>query len=117
MLLNIWNNAPSTATCYVSGILLFYIVGLFCLMIHSIRQRTDEVTFYDVYLELCDVVNYVGSIFKRNKEKKPGEQQPVENDGDQSKNSLDQKRSRTRTNSMIIEGKKGFMVQSYFSGK
>ena len=80
MLLNIWNNAPSTATFYVCCIALLYIAGLFCLLIHSIRQRTDQVTYYDIYMELCDVVHYIGSIFQTNKKKGPNEYPRKAND-------------------------------------
>lgn len=73
MLLSIWNNAPSTATFYVCCIFLLYIAGLFCLLIHSIRQRTDQITYYDVHMELCDAVHYISSIFQKNKKKGPNE--------------------------------------------
>ena len=88
MLLNIWNNAPSTATFYVCCIALLYIAGLFCLLIHSIRQRTDQVTYYDVYMELCDVFHYIGSIFQKNKKKSPNEYLRKSNDSNHNPVSL-----------------------------
>ena len=88
MLLNIWNNAPSTATFYVCCIALLYFAGLFCLLIHSIRQRTDQVTYYDVYMELCDVFHYIGSIFQKNKKKSPNEYLRKSNDSNHNPVSL-----------------------------
>ena len=88
MLLDIWSNASNTATFYVSGIALFYLVGLFCLLIHSIRQRTDQVTYYDVYMELCDVIHYLVSIFQTRDVNEPNEQPSDVNNGQQSLNSF-----------------------------
>ena len=64
MLRDIWENAPKTAATYVGMILLLYAIGMFLLLIHSIKQRTDQVTCYDVYMELCGVVDYFSSIFR-----------------------------------------------------
>ena len=67
MLRDIWDNAPTTAAMYVGIILFLYAVGMFLLLIYSIRQRTDEVTMYDVYLELMDAANFVRSLFQSSK--------------------------------------------------
>ena len=75
MLRDIWENAPTTAATYVGIILLLYAIGLFLLLIHSIRQRTDEVTMYDVYLELIDGANFVRSLFQSS-QKQSGKQDP-----------------------------------------
>ena len=64
MLRDIWANAPTTAAMYVGIILLLYAIGMFLLLIHSIKQRTDQVTMYDIYLELVDVANFVRSLFQ-----------------------------------------------------
>ena len=64
MLRDIWENAPKTAATYVGIILLLYAIGMFLLLIHSIKQRTDQVTMYDIYLELVDVANFVRSLFQ-----------------------------------------------------
>ena len=65
MLQEIWDNASSTAAMYVGVIFLFYLTGLFFLLIQSIKQRTEQVTCYDVYLELADVMKFCISIFYR----------------------------------------------------
>lgn len=70
MLQNAWDNSASTAAMYVGVILLFYISGLFCLLIHSIKQRTDDVTCYDIYLELSDIVKFVISLLRAKSSKK-----------------------------------------------
>ena len=70
MLQNIWDNSASTAASYVGFILLCYVSGLLCLLIHSIKQRTDVVTCYDIYLELSDIVEFVVSLFRANRSKK-----------------------------------------------
>ena len=88
MLLDIWGNASSTATLYISGIALFYLVGLFCLLIHSIRQRTDQVTYYDVYMELCDIIHNIVSICQTRGVNEPKEQPSDVNNGQQSLNSF-----------------------------
>ena len=75
MLRDIWENAPTTAATYVGIILLLYAIGLLLLLIHSIRQRTDEVTMYDVYLELIDGANFVRSLFQSS-QKQSGKQDP-----------------------------------------
>ena len=67
MLRDIWDNAPTTAAMYVGIILFLYAVGMFLLLIYSIRQRTDEVTMYDVYLELTEAANFVRSLFQSSK--------------------------------------------------
>ena len=64
MLRDIWENAPKTAATYVGIILLLYAIGMFLLLIHSIKQRTDQVTMYDIYLELVDVANFIRSLFQ-----------------------------------------------------
>ena len=61
------------AALYVCGILFFYILGLFFLLIHSIRQRTEQITCYDVYMELCDVGYFIQSIFRTTNNKRPAE--------------------------------------------
>ena len=73
MLQEIWRNSTSTAALYVCGILFLYILGLFLLLIHSIRQRTEQITCYDVYMELCDVGNFIQSIFRSTNNKQPAE--------------------------------------------
>ena len=70
MLQNTWDNSANVAATYVGVILLFYISGLFCLLIHSIKQRTEEVTCYDIYLELSDILKFVISLFRANGSKK-----------------------------------------------
>ena len=81
MLQEVWKNSTSTAALYVCIILLFYIVGLFLLLIHSISQRTGQVTCYDVYMELCDVASFVQSIFQMMRSKEARKQQPISKDG------------------------------------
>ena len=67
MLRDVWSNAANTAVTYICWILFFYIAGLFFLLIHSIRQRTECITCYDVYLELCDIVNSIRAMFRTTK--------------------------------------------------
>ena len=73
MLQEIWRNSTSTAALYVCGILFLYFLGLFLLLIHSIRQRTEQITCYDVYMELCDVGYFIQSFFRSTNNKQPAE--------------------------------------------
>ena len=83
MLQEVWKNSTSTAALYVCIILLFYVVGLFLLLLHSISQRTGQVTCYDVYMELCDVASFVQSIFQMMRSKETEIQQPISKEGNQ----------------------------------
>ena len=82
-----WDNAPTTAAMYIGIIILLYIAGLFLLLIQSIKQRTDQVTFYDIYLELSDIVKFVTSIFCANSKAKV-ETQLQQLPNDDTKNTL-----------------------------
>ena len=105
MLQEIWKNSTSTAALYVCIILLFYVVGLFLLLLHSISQRTGQVTCYDVYMELCDVASFVQSIFQMMRNKGTGKQQPISKEGVQKTHSSHVDRSGTNEGKYLINFK------------
>ena len=106
MLQEIWKNSTSTAAMYVGIILLFYIVGLFLLLIHSISQRTGQVTCYDVYMELCDVASFVYSMFQMMRSKETRKQQPISKEGVQRAYSSHANGSKTNEGNFINKRQK-----------
>ena len=50
------NNEKNYALLYVTVILMFYIIGLIVLLLHYVWKKNGQISFFDIYLELLQLV-------------------------------------------------------------
>ena len=50
------NNEKNYALLYVTVILIFYIIGLIVLLLHYVWKKNGQISFFDIYLELLQLV-------------------------------------------------------------